>query len=93
MQQPVTELKELCFKRTDWMAGVLLPTETRFFSSRQLIDMLWGPSSLLSKWELGALSPGAKLPGREADHCPSSADVKNDEGISPLPHISFRHSS
>jgi hypothetical protein len=34
---------------------------------------------------------GVKRPGREADHSsPSSAEVKNDGAIRPLPHTSSR---
>jgi hypothetical protein len=29
---------------------------------------------------------GTKQPGREADHSPSSAEVKNDGDLPPLPH-------
>jgi hypothetical protein len=39
--------------------------------------------------EPGALSPRVKWPGSDADHSPSSsAEVKNDEAIPPLPHTS-----
>jgi hypothetical protein len=41
-----------------------------------------GPTQLLVQWV-----PGVKRPGHEADHSfPSSAEVKNDGVISPLPH-------
>jgi hypothetical protein len=44
------------------------------------------------QWLLGALSPGVKLPGREADHSPPSiAEVKNDGAISPLNYLSIYH--
>jgi hypothetical protein len=44
---------------------------------------MWGP---------GALSPGVKLPGREADHSfPSSGEVKNGGAIPPLPYTSSWH--
>jgi hypothetical protein len=40
---------------------------------------------------IGALSPGVKGQGREANHSPpSSAKVKNGGAISPLPHMSYR---
>jgi hypothetical protein len=42
--------------------------------SRQVM----GPTQLPIQWVTGALSPGVKLPGREADHSPqTSAKVKN----------------
>jgi hypothetical protein len=41
------------------------------------------------RWVPGALSSGAKWPGREADHLrPSSAEFKNDGAIPPFPHTS-----
>jgi hypothetical protein len=43
------------------------------------------------QWTLGALSPGLKLPVREADHsAPSSAEVKNGGAIHLLPDTSSR---
>jgi hypothetical protein len=37
----------------------------------------------------GALFPGVKRPGREADHSPpSSAEVKNGGAVPPLPYTS-----
>jgi hypothetical protein len=39
------------------------------------------------EWVPGALSPGVKWPGREADHSPpTSAEVKKYGSIHPLPH-------
>jgi hypothetical protein len=39
------------------------------------------------QWVQGAVSPGAKLLGHEADHSPpSSAEVKHDEAILLHPH-------
>jgi hypothetical protein len=46
-----------------------------------------GPTQLLIQWVPGALSPGVKLLGREADHSPpSTAEVRRDVAIPPLPH-------
>jgi hypothetical protein len=46
------------------------------------------------QWVRGALSPGVKRPGREADHSPpSSAEVKNGGAIPPLPNMSSWHSA
>jgi hypothetical protein len=48
-----------------------------FFSKPPRPERLWGPPSLLSNGYPGALSPGVKRLGREADHSPpSSAEVK-----------------
>jgi hypothetical protein len=41
----------------------------------------------------GAIFPGLKPPGREADHSPSSAEVKNSGAIPPLPHRFSCHST
>jgi hypothetical protein len=46
------------------------------------------------QWVPGALSPGVKRQGREADHSlPSSAEVKNGGAISPLLHTSSWNSA
>jgi hypothetical protein len=42
----------------------------------------------MSRLALGTLSPGVKRPGREADHSPSSAEVKNGGAVPPLPYMS-----
>jgi hypothetical protein len=55
-----------------------IPGMARFVFSPQRPDRLWGLPSLLSNGYQGALSPGVKGQGREADHSPpSSAEVKN----------------
>jgi hypothetical protein len=42
----------------------------------------------------GALSPGVKRPGREADYSPpSSAEVKNGGAVPPLLHMSSWHNA
>jgi hypothetical protein len=46
-----------------------------------------GPTQLPIRWLPGTLSQEVKRPGNEADHFfPSSAEVKNDGAIPPLPH-------
>jgi hypothetical protein len=60
----------------------------RFFSSPQRPDRLCGPLGLPSSGYRGALSPGVKRPGREADHSPpSNAEVKNGGAIPSLAHM------
>jgi hypothetical protein len=46
------------------------------------------------QWVPGALSPGVKWQGYEADHSrPSSAKVKNGGAMPPLPHMSAWYGS
>jgi hypothetical protein len=48
-----------------------------------------GPTQPPIQWVPGAISPGVKRPGREADHSfTSGAEIKNDGAIPPLPHTS-----
>jgi hypothetical protein len=55
--------------------GIRVPVGSRIFSSPPSPDWLWGPPNLL--WVPGALSPGVKRLGREADNSPpASAEVK-----------------
>jgi hypothetical protein len=52
-----------------------------------------GPTQPPIQWVRGALSPGVKRPGREADHLTSfSAGVKNCGVLTPLPITFSRHS-
>jgi hypothetical protein len=60
----------------DGRVGVRIPVGSRIFSSERHTDWLWGPPRLRIGVP-GALSPGVKRPGREADHSPLSyAEVK-----------------
>jgi hypothetical protein len=44
------------------------------------------------KWLPGAISPGVKWPGREADQSrPSSAEVMNGGAIPPLPYMYLQY--
>jgi hypothetical protein len=53
--------------------GVRVAVGSRIFSSPCRPDRPWGPI----QWVPGALSPGVKGPGREADHSPpTSTEVK-----------------
>jgi hypothetical protein len=46
-----------------------------------------GPTQSPIQWVPGALSPGVKLQGREADHLPpTSAEVKNTWIYTSTPH-------
>jgi hypothetical protein len=61
----------------DCGVGVRVPVGSRIFSSPCRPDLLCGPPSLLVQWVPGALSPGVKRQGSEADHSPpTSAAVK-----------------
>jgi hypothetical protein len=66
-----------------------IPGSVKFFPSPQRPDQLMGPTQPPTQWVLGALSPGVKLPEREAVHSPaSSAKVEKCGAIPPLPHMS-----
>jgi hypothetical protein len=55
--------------------GVRIPVGSRIFSTLSIQAL--GPTQPLIQWVPGALSPGVKRPGREADHSPpTSAEVK-----------------
>jgi hypothetical protein len=60
----------------DWGVGFRVPVRSRIFSSLNRPDRLWCPPNLSSGY-MGAVSPGIKRPGSEADHPPpASAEVK-----------------
>jgi hypothetical protein len=62
-----------CNGLDDRGVGVQVPIGSRIFSSPSRPDRLWGPIQRVP----GALSPGVKRPGHEADHSPpTSAEVK-----------------
>jgi hypothetical protein len=53
-----------------------------------------GPTQPPIQWVPATLSPGAKRPGREADHSPpSSAEVKNAWNYTSTPHTPSRCSA
>jgi hypothetical protein len=57
-----------------------------FHYSTAFMPAQW-PNQHVTQWVSEALSTGVKQLGREAVHSsPSSAEVKNDGAISPLPH-------
>jgi hypothetical protein len=56
---------------------VRIPVGSRIFSSPRRPDRPWGSTQPPIQWVPGALSPGVKRPGREADQSPpASAEVK-----------------
>jgi hypothetical protein len=55
----------------------------RYFTAARPVP---GPTQPPVQRVPGALSPGVKRSGREADHSPSSAEVKNSGAILPLFH-------
>jgi hypothetical protein len=69
-----------------WTSEILVSYDRGFDSRRRLGIFLFttasrtvlGPTQPLIQWVAGALSPGIKRPGREADHSPpSSAEAKD----------------
>jgi hypothetical protein len=65
-----------------WLDGPgSIPGSARFFSSPERLDRL-GPTQPRIRWVPGALSPGVKRQGRDADHSPpSTAKVKTGGAI------------
>jgi hypothetical protein len=71
--------------------------DDRGFESRQGLEIfifttvsrpVLGRTQPPIQWVLGALSLGVKLPGREADHSPSSsAEVKNERSYTSTPPL------
>jgi hypothetical protein len=70
--------------------GVRVPVGSRIFfstSSRPALGFTQSPI----QWVLGALSPGIKRPGREADHSPpDSAEVKKMFNYTFTPPYAFK---
>jgi hypothetical protein len=50
--------------------------------------LVLGPTQCPIQWVPRALSPGVKRPGREADHSPTRAEVKNTWMYTFIPHTS-----
>jgi hypothetical protein len=71
---------------TAWTARVLFPAGARDFSLLHSVQARSESTQPPIQWGPGALSPGIKRPGLEADHSsPSSEEVKNGGAIPPLP--------
>jgi hypothetical protein len=68
-----------------WTAGFDSWQRQEMFLFSTASRRFWGPSSLLSNGYRGAISPGLKWPGHEAEQSPPySAQVKNGAAIPPL---------
>jgi hypothetical protein len=69
--------------------GTIPGAGKRLLFTSQCLNRLWDAPSLLSNGYRGTLTPGVKLPGREADQLsPSSTEVKNGGAIPLLPDTS-----
>jgi hypothetical protein len=77
------------YRLDDQGVGVRVSVGASILISPCRPDRLWGSPSLLSDALPGALSPGVKRPGREADHSPSTVLRSRKRGfIHLLPHTS-----
>jgi hypothetical protein len=76
-------------RATAWKIGVRFLARARDFSPLYSVQTGSGPTQPPLQWVPGAVFPGGKWPGLEADLSPSwpSAEVKNGGAIPPLPHI------
>jgi hypothetical protein len=64
-------------------------TELHGVISQKTIFFVQELFPICNKWVPGALSPGVKQMGREADHSPpTSAEIKNGGAIPPFSHMS-----
>jgi hypothetical protein len=71
-----------------------IPARARDFSYSTESRPALGPTQPPVQWVPKALPTRVVQPGSEADHSPlSSAKVKNDGDIPPLPHLSSWHSA
>jgi hypothetical protein len=74
------------YRSDDRIIGVQIPAGAGNFSFRHSDQTGSGPTQPQMQWVPGALSPGVKRPGREADHSPpSSTEVKNAWGYTSTP--------
>jgi hypothetical protein len=73
-----------------WLDGrgveVRVPVESRIFSMSSIPAL--GSTQPPIQWAPGAVSPGLKRPGREADHSPpTSARSRKYGSVPPLPQM------
>jgi hypothetical protein len=81
-----TEIFNINFgKSSQYMKGSIPDGDKRLFSSLQRPGQLCDPPSFLFTGAPGALSPGVKQPGREADDWPPcSAKFKNEASYTSI---------
>jgi hypothetical protein len=65
-----------------------IPGKDKIFSLLHSVHTCSGVHPACYSMGIGVSFPGVKRPGREADHSPSSAEVKNVGAMPPLPHAS-----
>jgi hypothetical protein len=79
---------------TDWKTEVRFPEGAKDFSIIHSVQT--GSEANPASYSMGTKGsvPGVKQSRREADHSPrSTAEVKNEGAIPPLPHVSSRHNA
>jgi hypothetical protein len=70
----------------------LILSRDKIFLCFTVSRLALGPTQPPIEWVVEAVYPRVKRPGHEADHSPpSSAEVRNDGAIPPLPHTFSWH--
>jgi hypothetical protein len=86
----LTSLTQLGYRLGDREGGFESRQGLGFFLFTTASRPALGPTQPPIQWVPGALSLGVKLPGREAAHSPSSAEVKNTWSYISTPPLYLR---
>jgi hypothetical protein len=77
---------------TGWTARIRFPVGSKDFSLLYSVQNGSGAHPTSYPMSTRGSIPGVKRPGREPDHS-TSAEVKNDGAMPPLPHMSLWHNA